>query len=146
MARRTRRSKKAEAEDLGAQGTRLGHNLKARAEITNECAAGMRAIKAERQELNERAGDIRQRLKDAGISVEAFNYAQRIAEKDGEDRDAYMDAVHEQFMARGIGHQADLFKDPERGEGEKDDPRPNFLKEKTAAHDTETEQADATTH
>ncbi len=91
----------------------------------------MRAIKAERAELSDRAGDVRTRLRDAGISVEAFNYAQRVAEKDGDDREAYMDAVHEQFMARGLGHQADFFKAPadDGQEGEKD-VRPAFLQDK----------------
>lgn len=107
-------------------------NSNARYNIISECAHQMNEVKAARADLNEQASDIRQRLRDADISVEAFNFACKVADRDQDDRDSFLDGVREQFMARGIGTQGTLFP---AGNGEADDPRPGFLKEKTAAKD-----------
>lgn len=117
---------------MGSAGTSAEHNVKARREIINECASQMLGIISERQELNERAGEIRERLKNAGIDNKAFMFALRVQQM-GDDRDTYLDGLRENFKALGIGQQGSLFLDPEQDEDK--DLRPNFLRETTATHE-----------
>lgn len=94
--------------ELGAAGTDPQHNAKARTEIIHECAQQMLQIKKERADLNERAGEVRQRLKDANIQTAAFDYALRVAGMEDAARDAYMDSLKECFAGMSIGEQLDF--------------------------------------
>lgn len=108
--------------ELGAAGTDPQHNAKARTEIIHECAQQMLQIKKERAELNERAGEVRQRLKDANIQTAAFDYALRVAGMEEAARAAYMDSLKECFAGMQIGEQLDFITamgeddKPERGD------------------------------
>ena len=83
-----------------------------RTKIIQESAAGMKAINAERAELNERAGDIRERLRDAGIDVKSFMVALKLEEMESDDRATYLDNLREHMAALSIGEQGSLFPDP----------------------------------
>lgn len=86
------------------------HNVKARNEIIFECATEMTLIQTKRGELNDRAGNIRTRLKDSSIDVASFMAALRIANMaDAEVRDAYLDGLREAFEALGVGAQLSMF-------------------------------------
>ena len=108
-----------------------------RTKIIQESAAGMKAINAERAELNERAGDIRERLRDAGIDVKSFMVALKLEAMESDDRATYLDNLREHMAALSIGEQGSLFPDPaikkardqDFGDGE-EDVRPSHLKEK----------------
>ena len=89
------------------------HNVQSRNAIITECAAAMAIIQADRKALNDRAGDIRTRLKDSLIHVPSFMAAMRIKEMgDDEARDAYLDGLRESFEALGIGGQLSMFDGP----------------------------------
>jgi hypothetical protein len=94
--------------NIGAAGTDPEHNMKARTQIINECARQMNTIKEKRSALNEEASEIRKRLKDAGIGLEAFDFAQKVEARSDDDRQAFLDDIREQFRARGLGFQSDM--------------------------------------
>lgn len=100
--------KPAEAD----QGPGPQHNMDARKVIIQECASGMREINTERADLNERAGDIRTRLRDAGIDVKSFMVALKLEDMAKDDRETYLDNLREHMAALGIGEQGSLFPDP----------------------------------
>lgn len=116
--------------------TKITHDAGARRTIILGCTTEMKAIIAERVSLNERAGDIRQRLKDAGIDVKSWMVAIKLEEMGRDDRDAYLTNLAEHMSALGIGEQGNLFPDPavkkardmDFGDGE--DVRPPHLKDK----------------
>jgi hypothetical protein len=89
--------------------TTAGHNSGERAKIMQECAEQMRGIKAERKELNDRAGEIRKRLEDAGINVKAWEAMLRIADMDDQAaRDSYVDGLQEAYSALAPGQTLDF--------------------------------------
>jgi ribosome modulation factor len=93
---------------MSTETATAGHNSKERAKIIQTCAEQMRGIKATRKELNEDAGEIRQRLKDAGIPTEAFDAALRLADmEDIAARDTFLDGLRESAEALGIGESLD---------------------------------------
>lgn len=118
------------------------HNAAAREDIQRECRAGFRGIMAKRAELNEEAGELRKRLRDAGINVEGFMFALKVGEREQDDRDAFMDGLRESFQAMGIGEQGSFLTAIAAVGGtvhvgakelDPDDPRPDWLKNKTAS-------------
>lgn len=82
-------------------------NSDALADLIATCATEMNAIKKARQELNEEAGDIRERLRDAGVSISAFNFAMKLQEMEPQAQDAYMQSLSEAHKALHIGGQLD---------------------------------------
>lgn len=98
------RSLKA-GQELGAEGTKNEYDAKARKTIINECVSGVLAIKKARKDLNEEMGDIRQRLRDAGIQTAAFDFAVRLKEMEQEARDNYLDGLQECYEAMALGGQ-----------------------------------------
>ena len=70
----------------------------------------MLEIKEERKGLNERAGDIRTRLKESGIQTKAFDFAVRCYEMEQEARENYMDSLSLVFDTLEIGQQLDWVK------------------------------------
>jgi len=86
-----------------------GHNVGDLKKIICECAQQMGEIKAERAELNERAGDIRTRLRDAGVQNKAFDFACKVAEMEEEARADYLDSLRINFDALGVGAQSEMF-------------------------------------
>lgn len=89
------------------------HNIADLNKLIRNCANEMRDIKKQRQELNEIAKDIRKRLRDAGVTVAAFDYALRVADMEAEPRQEYVDQLRVNFEALGIGQQSDMFEAPE---------------------------------
>ena len=95
-----------------AEGTsNAKHNIANLNKVIKECAGEMLQIKSERGDLNERAGDIRKRLKDAGVQTAAFDFALRIQDMEQEARDDYLDSLQVNFEALGIGGQLSMFPD-----------------------------------
>ena len=95
-----------------AEGTsNAKHNVANLDKVSKECAATMLQIKRERGDLNERAGDIRTRLKDAGVQTAAFDFALRVQDMEQEARDDYLDSLQVYFEALGIGGQLSMFPD-----------------------------------
>lgn len=95
-----------------------GHNVKELYKVIRECAQEMNVIRRERQALNERAGDIRKRVKDHGIQTGSFDFAVKQAEREPEARASYLDGIRLSFEALGIGGQGDMFPPKsESGEG-----------------------------
>lgn len=131
----------ASGDEEAVQPANAGHNIASRAAILQECARGFRDIRAKRAALNEEGGEIRKRLRDAGLNVEGLMFALAVEAREQDDRDVYLDAVRESFAALGIGEQGSLFVDdpasdqaPAKDDGEDgdDDPRPSFLKTREA--------------
>jgi hypothetical protein len=91
--------------------TNAKHNIANLNEVIRECAGEMLQIKRERGDLNERAGDIRTRLKDAGVQTAAFDFALRVKDMEQEARDSYLDSLQVNFDALGIGGQLSMFPD-----------------------------------
>lgn len=85
------------------------HNVADLKKLIRDCARDMVEIKRERSELNERAGEIRQRLKDAGVQTAAFDFAVRVQQMEAEARNDYIDALRINFEALGVGESADMF-------------------------------------
>ncbi len=95
-----------------AEGTsNAKHNVANLNKIIKECAVEMSRIKRERGDLNEQAGDIRARLKDAGVQPAAFDFALRVQGMEQEARDNYLESLRLNFDALGIGLQSDMFWD-----------------------------------
>ena len=94
------------------------HNVGDLKKLIKECAGQMKDIKAERQTLNERAGEIRKRLKDAGVQTAAFDFALRVEEMEEEARDSYLDSLRLNFDALAIGAQGSLFLDDDQPDPE----------------------------
>lgn len=101
--------------------TNAKHNIANLNKVIKECAVEMLQIKRERGGLNERAGDIRTRLKDAGVQTAAFDFALRVQDMEQEARDSYLESLHINFDALGIGMQGDMFT-PMADEGEGEQP------------------------
>jgi uncharacterized protein (UPF0335 family) len=97
------------AQKLNPDSGQHGHNVADLKKLIRECASQMVEIKTERQELNERAGDIRTRLREAGVQTKAFDFAVKLQEMEQEARDEYIDNLRVSFDALGMGAQAELF-------------------------------------
>ncbi len=85
------------------------HNVANLTKMIKDCAGEMIKIKGERRGLNERAGDIRTRLRDAGQAPQALDFAIRLLEMDDDGREAYLESLRLDFAALGIGGQGDMF-------------------------------------
>lgn len=85
------------------------HNVANINKVIRECAGEMTQIKKERGGLNERAGDIRERLTKAGVQTAAFDFALRVQDMEQEARDNYLESLRLNFDAMGIGMQGDMF-------------------------------------
>ena len=88
-----------------------GHNVNDLKKVIRECAKEMGEIKGERAELNERAGEIRERLRNAGVQTKAFDFACKVREMEQEARDDYLDSLRINFDALGVGAQSEMFQE-----------------------------------
>ena len=88
-----------------------GHNVADLKKLIRECATSAVEIKAERAEINERMGDIRKRLREAGAEPRAFDFAVRLKEMESEAQGNYIDQLKVCFESLGIGAQGALFPD-----------------------------------
>lgn len=86
----------------------LDHNVADVEKLIRNCASEMAVIKKERKELNERATEIRERLRESGVQPKAFDFACRVYEQEPEARNEYLDQLRVNFEALGIGLQADM--------------------------------------
>lgn len=131
-----KRVKDQHPEVLGAKGTAAEVDAGERKRIIAECVGGWRDIVKERQALNEQAGEIRERLRNAKIDPKAVLHAVRLAEmEDQAARAGYVDDLHLTFEALGLGEQLDWIKAHERRQdeaGDAADVRPRFLRGKRA--------------
>ena len=93
------------------------HNVANINKVIRECASEMIQIKKERGELNERAGDIRERLTKAGVQTKAFDFAVKLQDMEQEARDSYLESLRLNFDALGIGMMGDMFAPMDEGEG-----------------------------
>lgn len=119
-------------QGAGVAGTTAGSNSKTLNTIRQECARGFREIFADRAELNEAAGELRTRLREAGINPQSFLVGLKLADmEDGAARDAHLDEIKMTLESCGVGTQGSLLVErlvPREGE---EDVRPAFLKAKT---------------
>lgn len=83
------------------------HNVEALKKLLRECGGEMLKIKERRKELNAEAAEIRQRVKDAGVQVDSFDRALKIAELEAEARASYMDSFRVAYEALVEGEQMD---------------------------------------
>lgn len=84
-------------------------NSAERAKIIQECAQAMRGIHSQRKDLNEEAGEIRERIKNLGMPVKAWEATLRVVDMDDEAaRDAFMDGMRESFQALKPGQSVDF--------------------------------------
>ena len=128
------------AVDDGAPSANRDHNMKARAEIMMEVAAGLDRVDDERKLQNEEARELRKRLKENGISKAEFEYMRRLRTKEPDDIDNTLDNLREAARALLPGQQGKLFPNQDEtaqagAGGEDDDVRPGFLASKTADKD-----------
>ncbi len=94
-----------------------GHNVKDLNKAIRECAQQMGEIKSDRKELNQRAGDIRERLRKLGVETKAFDFAVRLQDMEQEARANYLDSLRINFDALSIGAQSEMFKEAARVAG-----------------------------
>lgn len=97
--------------DQGTNGANKAHNIADVSKLIRDCAREMIEIKEARKELNERAGEIRQRLRDSGVETKAFEFAVRVSEMEQEAKGNYIDWLRVSFEALGVGQQGSLFPD-----------------------------------
>ena len=100
-----------------SEGANKDHNVKDLNKLILDCAKEMIEIKSERQGLNERAGEIRKRLRDSGVETKAFEFAVRVSEMEQESRDNYVDWLKVSFAALGVGEQGSLFPEASAANG-----------------------------
>ena len=107
------------------------HNVADLKKLINECADGMTTIQKARADLNEDAGDIRKRLRDAGVEVKAFDAALRIRHMEAEARAQYTDSLQLAYEALSVGDQGSLLLGDEEpsptGNQESDDYSRGFV-------------------
>lgn len=101
-----------------------GHNVNDLKKVIRECAKAMGEIKSERAEINERAGDIRERLRNAGVQTKAFDFACKVQEMEQEARDDYLDSLRINFDALGAGAQSEMFQEAKAVAGNGEDKAP----------------------
>ena len=88
-----------------------GHDVNDLKKVIRECAHQMLEIIGERKELNERAGDIRKRLTEAGVQTKAFDFAVRVREMEKEAQTDYLESLQINFEALSIGAQSEMFRE-----------------------------------
>lgn len=86
-----------------------GHNSEGMKKIICECAGIALSIQEERKRLNEQMGDIRQRLRDAGVQTRAFDFACKVRQMESEAQGEYLDSLRINFDALQIGGQGEMF-------------------------------------
>ncbi len=94
-----------------AEGVNKDHNVADLNKLIAECRDGMIEINAERKELNGRAGDIRERLRNSGVQIAAFNFALKLHDMESEARNDYIDSLRLNMEAMSIGSQGLLFEE-----------------------------------
>jgi uncharacterized protein (UPF0335 family) len=90
------------------EGVNKDHNVADLNKLICGCAEEMARIDDERSELNEQAGDIRERLKNSGVQPEAFKFACKLKKMEVEARNEYLDNLRLVNSALGIGEQMTL--------------------------------------
>jgi len=116
-----------------------GHDVNDLKKVIRECAKEMAEIKSERSDLNERAGDIRKRLTEAGVQTKAFDFACKVQAMEQEARDDYLDSLRINFDALGVGAQSEMFQEAAsvagnaKANGEDKAPKAKKAKAKTPA-------------
>ena len=105
-------ARKSKSKSNGGDGPTKGHNVADLNKLIRNCAQEATQIKRERQELNERMGDIRKKLKESGIQTAAFDFALRLMEQEADARAEYLDQLSVNFEALGIGRQHSFLADP----------------------------------
>lgn len=90
-------------------GANKDHNVGDLKKLIAGCTQQMNGIDAERKELNERANDIREKLRNSGIQVAAFDFSRKLDKMETEARDDYLDSLRINMEAMGIGGQGTLF-------------------------------------
>lgn len=90
-----------------------GGNIADTNKLVRECAKAMDEIDEARKDLNEQAGDIRERLRDAGLNVKAFNDIRELMALEEEVRNSYLDARRVYMEALGDGEQGNMFDQAE---------------------------------
>lgn len=114
-------------------GANKDHNVGDLKKLISDCARQMDEIDDERAELNERAGDIRERLRNSGVQVPAFNFARKLKKMEAEARNEYLDSLRVNMEGMAIGGQGEMFVGD------------NGAEQTEAAHDVEAPE-DQTTH
>lgn len=99
------------AKKLTSESANREHNVADIKKLIADCAREMNGIDDERKELNERAGDIREKLRDSGVQVAAFNFSRKLDKMEAEARDEYLDSLRINMESMGIGGQGTLFID-----------------------------------
>lgn len=101
------------AETGKTESGNKNHNVKDLTKLIRDCSREMVDIKSQRQDLNEQAGEIRKRLREAGVETKAFEFAVRVAEMESEAKSNYCDWLKVCFEALGVGQQGSLFPEGE---------------------------------
>lgn len=94
-----------------AESANKQHNVGDLEKMIRDCAVEAVRIKEARAGLNEEMGDIRKRLREAGVEPKAFDFAVRVREMEQEAKDNYIDQLRLAFSALGIGAQGEMFPD-----------------------------------
>jgi hypothetical protein len=102
-------ARKKKEQQQQEDGPTIGHNVADLHKLIRNAASEMTQIKKERAALNERAGDIRTKLKESGVQVKAFEFALRLYEQEPEARNEYLDNLRINFEALSIGAQSEMF-------------------------------------
>ena len=98
------------AKDLKTDGAAPPPNADARADVMRECASDMEDIIEQRHAINQKAGKIRERLRECGHDVPSFMAALRLkGMEDDAARDTYIEGLREAFLTLNIGTQGQLF-------------------------------------
>ena len=92
-------------------GANKDHNVGDLKKLISDCAGEMNDIDDERKGLNERAGEIRKKLKDSGVQIPAFEFARKLHNMDVDARDEYLDSLRINMEGMGLGGQGTLFID-----------------------------------
>lgn len=103
-------------------GTTAGHNSKVRADIIREVCKELEALEAKRDSISEEIRSVkRTKIKnDLGMKIGDFDAARRLHLLEGDDRDIFLDTLHETFTALGAGEQLDFIEVQKRLDTPKD--------------------------
>ncbi len=117
MARR--KNGNGDGDEFQEDAPRTLSNSKARKETILKACRELAGLLAERKELGEKIGKLKQTLVkgDLGMKIADFNLAFRLYQLEGEDRDQTLDTLKECFGALGIGGQLDWIEAAAAGGG-----------------------------
>lgn len=101
------RKKKSDTDE--ESNGNAGHNVADIKALIRECSAEFLDIAEARKELNEQAGEMRKRLRDAGVDTNAFEYGVKVAQMDPDAKGNYLDWVRVTFETLDVGGQGALF-------------------------------------